>query len=91
MQPIQKLQQQSATSRYHRQQLQIDNQLGEESRSSFSATLIQFNSAIGLWLCRLDNGSTIWAKSISSVGSKGKGDVVSLYKPSLGTPVIRYL
>lgn len=91
MRPEQKLQQQSATSRYQRQQVQIDNQLVDENRSSFSATLVRFDSATGQWLCRLDNGSTIYARSISSVGSKGKGDVVSFYKPSQGMPVIRYL
>lgn len=91
MQPIQKLIQQSAIARSHASTLKTEAALQNETKSTFSATLIQFNADLGLWLCRLDNGSTLHAKSISAPGSKGKGDVVSLYKPAQGMPVIRYL
>lgn len=91
MRPEQKLQQQSALARHHAQQLTIDNQFAADNRTQFAATLIQFNAATGQWLCQLDDGSTIYARSISAVGSKGRGDVVSLYKPAQGTAVIRYL
>lgn len=91
MLPEQKLQQQAATFRHHRSTIESDRILEQENKSTFSATLIQFNADLGQWLCRLDNGSTIYAGSISSVGSKGRGDVVSLYKPAQGIPVIRYL
>lgn len=89
--PIQKLLEQAATSRHHAQQLAVEKQFESENRSQFSATLISFNASSGTWLCQLDDGSTIYAKSISAVGSKGKGDIVSLYKPSQGMAVIRYL
>lgn len=87
----QKLQQQSAIARHHKQQLTVDKQFEAENRSQFSATLIQFNAATGTWLCQLDDGSTMYARSISAVGSKGRGDVVSLYKPVQGIAIIRYL
>ncbi|MGL4618733.1 MAG: hypothetical protein ACRCZS_06690 [Chroococcidiopsis sp.] len=91
MQPIQKLQKQSQVARSHASTLKSDRALTIENLSSFSATLIDYNADLGWFVCRLDNGSTIYAKSISSVGSKGIGDVVSLYKPAQGMPVIRYL
>lgn len=91
MRPEQKLQQQSAIARNHASTLKSDRILEEENKSTFSATLIQFNANLGQWLCRLDDGSTVYARSISAVGSKGRGDVVSLYRSQQGTPVIRYL
>lgn len=91
MRPEQKLLQQSAIARSHASTLKSDRALEQENKSQFAATLIQFNAATGQWLCQLDDGSTIYAKSISAVGSKGRGDVVSLYKPQQGTAVIRYL
>lgn len=91
MLPIQKLQQQSVIARTSAQQIAVEKQFELDNRSQFSATLIQFNAANGLWLCQLDDGSTMYAKSISAVGSKGRGDVVSLYKPQQGMAVIRYL
>ena len=91
MQPIQKLQQQSAIARSHASTLKSDRVIESETKSTFSATLINYNADLGQWLCRLDNGSTLYAKSISAPGSKGRGDVVSLYRPQQGIPVIRYL
>lgn len=89
--PIQKLIFSSATFRSHASTLKTEAALDMTHKSTFRATLIQFNADLGQWLCRLDDGSTIYAKSISSVGSKGRGDVVSLYKPAQGDAVIRYL
>ena len=89
--PEQILIKQAALARYQRQQLINQQHSQEQNRTSFSATLVRYDAASGLWLCRLLDESLVYGRSISPSGSKGIGDVVTLTKNGAGMPVIRWL
>lgn len=69
----------------------VDSQDAEAARTQYSATIVKYDALQSLWMCKLPDGSIIPARSISPGGSKGNGDVVSLYKPAQGMAVIRSL
>lgn len=82
------LQEQAAIARYNRHQSQLLSQLDESARQQYSALLVSYNANLGAWLCRLPDGSTMYARTISPVAGMGVGDVVSLYAPGQGMAVI---
>jgi hypothetical protein len=88
MTPEQRLREQAAIARYNRQQGIAERQLDESARQQYSALLVSFNADIGAWLCRLPDGSTTYARTISPVAGMGVGDVVSLYAPGQGMAII---
>lgn len=83
-----RLQEQAAVARYNRHQAQVERQLDESARQQYSAMLVSYNANLGVWLCRLPSGSTMYARTISPVAGMGVGDVVSLYAPSQGMAII---
>ena len=90
MQPEQILAQQTAGARSQKARTLAQKQQQEQSRTQYSAVLIDFDADVGLYKCQLADGSIVMARSISSSGGKGIGDIVSLTK-NQGTNVIRYL
>lgn len=91
MRPEELLQQQAAIARTQRSSLKVEQQELQQNRTQLSATLLSFDSALGAWRCRLEDGSVIYAKSITSSGGKGAGSVISLYKPAQGMAIIKWL
>lgn len=88
--PEQILAQQAALVRTLKARSLAQKQQQEQSRTMHSAVLLDFDADVGLYKCQLVDGSIVMARSISSSGGKGIGDVVSLSR-NQGTNVIRYL
>lgn len=89
--PRQLLKQQANIARSHRHQSQVLAQQKESSRQQFSASLVRYDASVGLWLCRLEDESLVWAKSLSPTAGYGVGSVVSLYRPAQGMAIIKSL
>lgn len=89
--PSQLLRQQAALARNHRHQNQVLAQQKESQRQQFSAVLMRFDAEIGMWLCRLEDESTVWAKSLAPTAGHGVGSVVSLYRPAQGMAIVKSL
>lgn len=89
--PQERLRRQALTSRAERLRAKAEANQLEDIREQFSATLLSFNADSGLWNCRLEDGSIIMARSIANSSSAGIGNVVSLYKPSVGTAVVSWI
>lgn len=81
----------AAATRYHRAQALTQQQELEANRTQHRAVVSSFDANMGLYRVRCADGSIVHARSISSSGSKGIGDAVSLYYPAMGEPVIRWL
>lgn len=90
MTPEQILAQQTAIYRSQKARHLAQKQQQEQSRTQYSAVLIDFDADVGLYKCQLEDGTIVMARSISSSGGKGIGDIVALTK-NQGINVIRYL
>lgn len=88
--PEQILAQQTAIYRSQKARTLAASAQQEANRTQYSAVLIDFDADVGLYKCRLEDGTVVLARSISSSGGKGIGDIVALTK-NQGTNVIRYL
>lgn len=88
--PEQILAQQAALARSQKARKIAHLQQYEANRTTCSAVLIDFDADVGLYKCQLEDGTIVMARSISSSGGKGIGDIVSLTK-NQGTNIIRYL
>lgn len=77
--------------RYYRAQVLTQQQELEQNRTQHRAVVRDFDASRGLYRVQKADGSIVHARSISSSGSKGIGDAVSLYYPAMGEPVIRWL
>lgn len=89
--PRQLLRQQATIARSHRHQSQVAAQQKEASRQQFSATLVSYDAGVGMWLCRLEDESIVWARSLSPTAGHGVGSVVSLYRPAQGMAIVKSL
>lgn len=89
MTPEQILAQQASNTRAARLQSAIDKEASVASRTQHSAQILGYNADVGVWMCALEDGTVVWARSLSPGGSKGSGDVVSLYKPMQGMALIK--
>ena len=88
--PEQILAQQSAIYRSQKARNLVQKQQHDASRTMYSAVILDFDADVGLYKCQLEDGTIVMARSISSGGGKGEGDIVSLSR-NAGTNVIRYL
>lgn len=88
--PEQILAQQAAIYRSQKARSLAQKQQTSQSRTMHSAVLLDFDADVGLYKCQLADGTIVMARSISSGGGKGIGDIVSLSR-NQGTNVIRYL
>lgn len=89
--PEQILIEQASLQRNLRARSLLSQQSEENHRSSFSATLLGFDAATGLYNCQLEDSTIVKARSIASSGSSGSGAIVALYKPQTGLPIIKWL
>lgn len=91
MTPERILLEQALRARYERARILNWHQELEQNRTQHRAVVKDFDAAQGLYRVQKSDGSIVHARSISSSGAKGIGDVVSLYYPAMGEPVIRWL
>lgn len=89
--PEQRLQDQATMSRAARVRSQVTRQEDEATRQQFSGEIVGYDAATGAYVVRLENGSTVLARSLSSGSGKGRGEIVSIYIPGQGMAVLRSL